>query len=309
MNSRVEEWPKRSPLQRLGDAIDRHLILIFLAPGILLLLFILTYPVIWSFALSGTDANLIFRRVHWVGWANFRSVLGDTDFWRAGAHSVVWTFGSIALQLGLGLIAALMLDRSILARGLFRSIFIIPYAFPSITIALLWRWMLNPLYGIYNYTLMWLGVIHNPVDWFLNPNLAMATAILINVWFGFPLMMLTIVAALQTIPRDYYEVAQIEGASYFQILRRLILPSISKVIAIMVVLRTIWVFNGFDLLFMLTGGGPVNSTETLPLYVYRTGWKVFQMGRVAAVSVILFGLLSLLIAFFFYVMKLEESAE
>jgi multiple sugar transport system permease protein len=297
----------RSIVHCLAAAIDRNLALVFLMPGVLLLLLILTYPILSNLVLSTTDAHLLYPKTHWVGVQNFRTVLRDSDFWNAAYNSVLWTVGSISLQLVLGLVAALMLDQKIRARGIFRSLMIIPYAFPPITMALLWKWMLSSMYGIYNHILVWLGVIHQPISWFLDPTLAMITAIGVNVWFGYPLMMLAILAGLQTIPREFYEVAEIEGASYLQTLRFVILPSVAKIIGIMVVLRTIWVSNSFDLLFLLTGGGPITATETLPLYIYRTGWQVYQIGRTAAIGVLLSAMLGLLITFYFRVMRLEED--
>lgn len=297
----------RSIVRSLAATIDRNLAVVFLMPGVFLLLLILTYPILSNLVLSTTDAHLLYPKTHWVGLQNFRTVLRDPDFWNAARNSVVWTVGSISLQLVLGLVAALMLDQKIRARGVFRSLMIIPYAFPPITMALLWKWMLNSMYGIYNYILVWFGILPHPISWFLDPTLAMVTAIGVNVWFGYPLMMLAILAGLQTIPRDFYEVAEIEGASYPQTLRYVILPNVAKIIGIMVVLRTIWVSNSFDLLFLLTGGGPITATETLPLYIYRTGWQVYQIGRTAAIGVLLFAMLGLLITFYFRVMRLEED--
>jgi multiple sugar transport system permease protein len=306
--ARAGQPPARALARRWLDALDRHLAWVFLGPGVGVLALILAYPIVSNFVLSVTDAHLLYRGVHWSGLENFRTVLGDPGFWNALRNSVVWTAGSVALQLVLGLAAALMLDRQIRGRGLFRSLLIIPYAFPPITMAFLWRWLLNSLYGIYNYLLVWAGVVRQPVPWFLDPTLAMVTIVGVNVWFGYPLMMLAILAGLQAIPRDFYEVAQIEGASYLQTLRWVILPSVAKIIGIMVVLRTIWVFNNFDLVFLLTGGGPMTATETLPLYAYRTGWQVYHIGRTAAIGVLLFGLVGLMAMLYFRTMRLEEEA-
>lgn len=294
-------------VRRPLEFLDRHLAWVFLAPGVSVLALILAYPIASNFVLSLTDTHLLYRGVHWVGLENFRTVLGDPAFWHALRNSLVWTGGSVGLQLALGLVAALMLDRRIRGRGLFRSLLIIPYAFPPITMAFLWRWLLNSLYGIYNHALVGLGLVRQPVPWFLDPTLAMLTIIGVNVWFGYPLMMLAILAGLQAIPRDFYEVAEIEGASYLQTLRHVIWPSIAKIVGIMVVLRSIWVFNNFDLVFLLTGGGPMNATETLPLYAYRTGWQVYHIGRTAAIGVVLFGIVALLAVLYFRTLRLEEE--
>jgi len=185
---------------------------------------------------------------------------------------------------------------------------IIPYTFPAITMALLWRWILNSMNGILDHYLMFLGVIQQPVGWLIRRATAMATVIGVNVWFGYPLMMLAILAGLQSIPRDFYEVAEIEGARYPQTFRYVILPSIWKIIGIMVVLRTIWVFNNFDFIFLLTGGGPVNATETLPLYAFRMGWQVYNIGKAGAIGVLLFFLVSTLAFFYFRALRVEVES-
>ncbi len=288
--------------------LDRHLAVVFLLPGALLLLLIILYPIVSNFALSVTNAHLLYPGIRFIGLANFRSVLGDPDFWAALLHSFVWTTGSVGIQLLLGLIAALLVDQSIRVRGVFRTLMIIPYTFPAITMALLWRWILNSLNGILDHYLMALGIIGQPVGWLVGKATAMLSVIGINVWFGYPLMMLAILAGLQSIPRDFYEVAQIEGASYPQTLRYVILPSIWRIIGIMVVLRTIWVFNNFDFIFLLTGGGPVNATETLPLYAFRMGWRVYNIGKSGAIGVLLFLIVGTLAFFYFRALRVEAES-
>ena len=299
----------RSPLRAPLDFLDRHLAVVFLMPGVGLLLLIIAYPILSNFAFSVTNAHMLFPGTQFIGLGNFRAVLRDREFWDALVHSLVWTSGSVSLQLLLGLIAALIVDRKIRGRGVFRTLMLIPYTFPPITMAFLWRWMLNSLNGITNYVMMDLGLISEPIGWLVRKHTAMLTVIGVNVWFGYPLMMLAILAGLQAIPRDFYEVAEIEGATYPQTLRYVILPSVWKIVGIMVVLRTIWVFNNFDFVFLLTGGGPVNYTETLPLYAFRTGWQVYNIGKTGAIGVLLFFLVSALAFFYFRALRVEVESK
>lgn len=293
---------------RCLDFLDRHLAVVFLMPGVVILLLIIAYPILSNFAFSVTNAHLFYPGTRFIGLANFGAVIGDREFWDALLHSLVWTTGSVGVQLLLGLTAALLVDRNIRGRGVFRTLMIIPYTFPAITMAFLWRWMLNSLNGIVDHTLMRIGLIQQPVGWLVRKTTAMATVIGINVWFGYPLMMLAILAGLQAIPRDFYEVAEIEGATYPQTLWYVILPSVWKIIGIMVVLRTIWVLNNFDFVFLLTGGGPVNATETLPLYAFRTGWQVYNIGKTGAIGVLLFLLVSALAFFYFRALRVEVES-
>jgi multiple sugar transport system permease protein len=183
---------------------------------------------------------------------------------------------------------------------------ILPYALPPISVALMWRWMLNSTYGIVNIFLMRIGIIETPIPWLSGLYTALPTAILINTWFGFPLMTIAILAGLQSIPIEHYEVANIAGASAWQTFWKVTLPGIKQIVGIMVILRIIWVFNSFDILFLLTGGGPLRTTEALPILAYYTGWKSQLIGKAGALATILFLFLLVFMIFYFRMAKLEE---
>jgi multiple sugar transport system permease protein len=219
----------------------------------------------------------------------------------------VWTAGSVILQLLLGFIAALALEETRRLRTLFRVLLIIPWAFPAIVMTFVWRWMVDGLYGVLNYVLLSLGLINTTISFFGVPQTALPTGIAMNVWFGFPFMMVSLLAGLQTIPREHYEVAIIEGASYLQRLRYVVLPAIKGVMAILVVLRTIWVFNNFDFLYLTTGGGPGNLTQTLPIYAFRIGWLRQQVGRMAAVAILMIIVLAVITVLYFRLLKLDDQ--
>lgn len=295
-------------LASFGRMLDRNLGILFLIPGLAVLCAVIVYPIIANIYLSMTDTHLIYPGRSFVGLANFAKVLGDARFWTAARNSIVWTVSSVALQLLLGMGVALLLNRPLKGMKVFRVLVLIPYAFPPVAVALIWRWMLNGAFGVVNTILADLGIISEQVSWLGSADTALATAIGVNVWFGYPLFAISILAALQSIPKEYYEVAQIEGASGWQTFWHVILPSIRTVVSIMVVLRTIWVFNGFDILFMLTGGGPGRSTETLPIYTYLTGWGYHMIGESAAIAVILFVFLGLASVLWFRLIRKGEEA-
>ena len=189
----------------------------------------------------------------------------------------------------------------------FRSLVIIPFALPPISVALMWKWMLNSAYGIVNYILMQINIIDIPIAWLSNLNTALPVAIFINTWFGFPLMTITIIAGLQSIPSEHYEVADIEGASGWQTFWNVTIPGIKQIVGIMIILRIIWVFNGFDILYLLTGGGPLRSTEALPILAYYTGWKSQLVGKTGAIATLLFLFLLLLMSVYFKLVKIEDT--
>jgi multiple sugar transport system permease protein len=268
----------------------------------------LTYPIISNLWKSFTDAHLIYQGAEWIGLENYVYTFKDPAFYRAVKNSAVWTAWSIGLQVVLGLAAALLLHARIRGQAFFRLAMIVPYAFPTVTIALVWRWMLNSVYGVFNFMLMGVGIIDKPIAWLSSQQYTMAVSILVNVWFGYPLFALGLLAGLQSIPQEHYEVARIEGASAWQMLRHVILPGVRHILGILIVLRTIWVFNSFDLIYLLTGGGPRGATETLPIYAYRIGWDFGFIGQTSAIAILLFLALLAFAALYFRLSGAEEDA-
>lgn len=278
-----------------------------LAPAALLILIIFTYPIVSNLILSFTDQNLIRRGFSWVGWANFAKLLRDRVFWVSLYNTVVWTAGSVGLQFVVGTGAALLLFYSgKRVQGFFRTALVVPWMMPVIVIAIMWRWLLNDLYGIIPYYLAVWGFTRDMISVFSTGNGSMIAVILIDVWRAFPLIMLSVLAGLQAIPREQFEVAVVEGASRLQTLRYVILPNVTGILATMAVLRTIWTFNDFDRVYLLTGGGPGISTQTLPILAYKTAWSSLRVGEAAALSVLM--LIVLFVATSFY-LRLSRSKE
>ena len=163
------------------------------------------------------------------------------------------------------------------------------------------------MYGVYNFFLISLNIIDQPIPWLGDPSYSMTAVVIVNVWFGFPLFTLGILAGLQSIPSEQYEVAKIEGANWYQTFWYVTLPNILTIVGIIIILRTIWVFNTFDLIYILTGGGPLNSTMTLPIYSYLVGWKSGLLGETAAVAIFLFLILIIFTFFYFRLFKIDED--
>ncbi|MDF2809638.1 MAG: hypothetical protein K0S56_669 [Microvirga sp.] len=293
---------------RLAGWLDDRLAILFLIPGLACLSAVILYPVAYNAVVGFTDASLMFPGWRYVGVSNFEATLVDPLFWRSVSNTLVWTVFSVAGQLLLGLLAALALEQVTVGRTTLRLALIVPWAFPSIVMAFAWRYMLDPLYGVMNFVLMSVGLIDSPQQWLGSPDFAMPTVILMNIWFGFPFMMVAIVAGLQTIPRELYESADIDGAGSWQKFRYVTLPALWRVIATLVVLRTIWVFNNFDFIFLTTGGGPVDATTTLPIYAYNVGWQQYDLGRMAAVALIMMVILGLILAVYFRLLNIGAKS-
>lgn len=261
--------------------------LVFVLPAMLIVFLLLVYPIFSSIYFSFTSKNLIRPYYKWIWFDNFKFVLTNPEFYRAFLNSIKWTILSITGQLLVGFIAALSLNKIPKFSGFYRTLLIIPWAFPAIVIAFSWKWILNDVYGFIPNLFTQLHITKENINFLADPKTAFWIVLFINIWFGAPLFMVNILAALKTIPREQYEAAIVDGASSFQVFRYITIRHIRGVIGLLVVLRTIWVFNNFDLLYLLTGGGPSDLTTTLPIYAYKTGWNLKRLGTASAVTILL----------------------
>ncbi|MHA0855611.1 carbohydrate ABC transporter permease [Paenibacillus sp. CMAA1364] len=261
--------------------------LLFILPAILIVVLLLIYPIFSSLYFSFTSKHLIKTRVEWVWLDNFKFVLTNPDFYIAFYNSIKWTVYSILGQLLLGFATALALNKIPKYSGFFRTLLIIPWAFPAIVIAFTWKWIFNDVYGFMPNLLTAMGMTDSNINFFADPNFVFGAVVFINIWFGSPLFMVNILSALKTIPSEQYEAAFMDGASAWQSFWSITIRHIRGVIGLLLVLRTIWIFNNFDLLYLITGGGPSNLTMTLPIFAYRAGWGMKQLGVASAITVIL----------------------
>lgn len=282
---------------------------IFVLPALLVVGILLIYPVFSSLYFSTTSKHLIKQNYSFVGIQNYITVLKDVKFYNAFLNSIKWTVLSLSGQIFIGFTAALALNRVKRFKGIYRTLLIIPWAFPSIVIALSWKWILNGVYGYIPNMLVKLGLTSELPQFLSDGSLVFLTLVFINIWFGAPMIMVNILSALQTIPMDQYEAAKIDGAKRWQSFVHITLPHIKVVVGLLVVLRTIWVFNNFDIIYLMTGGGPANLTETIPIYAYNMGWGTKFLGRSSAVTVLLLIFLLLVTAFYFKVIRKWEKED
>lgn len=276
----------------------------FILPALLIVSLLLFYPLITSLFYSFTTKHLIKPDYQFVWFENYIRILTDPEFWSAFLTSIKWTAASLLGQVLVGFTAALALDRIRRGRGIYRTVLIIPWAFPSIIMALSWKWILNGVFGFFPNFLVKAGLCESAPQFFTSNGLVFSTLVFINIWFGAPMIMVNVLSALQTVPRDQYEAAQLDGASPWQSFAHITLPHIRVVVGLLMVLRTIWVFNNFDTIYLITGGGPANLTQTMPIYAYSVGWGLKQLGRSSTVTVVL--LIFLLIVCMLYFKLLDK---
>lgn len=281
---------------------------VFVLPALIIVGVLLIYPIFSSLYYSMTTKHLIRPSYGFVGLANYQAVLSDPNFFKAFLTSIVWTICSLVGQLIIGFTSALAINRVKVGKSVYRTLMIIPWAFPSIVIALSWKWILNGVSGFLPNILVQLGICSELPQFLSDNSLVFLTLIFINVWFGAPMIMVNVLSALQTIPQDQYEAAQIDGASKLQQFWHITVPHIKIVVGLLVVLRTIWVFNNFDMIYLLTGGGPANATTTVPIYAYNMGWGTKMLGKSSAVTMLLLAFLLLVcIVYFAIIGKWEKE--
>ena len=260
---------------------------ILIAPVVLILCAVVVYPLVSAIYLSLFSIYTPTMEGEWVGFANYSRLLQSAEFWRSLLNNVIWTAGTLTLQLVFGILVALMLHQNLIFRSLARSLVLFPYFLSTVVAVLVWRWLFNDLYGVLNHMLMWAGVLDMPLDWLGSTPNAMVTLIFIGAWKYFPFVVIAVLARLQSIPDELYEAAKIDGAGPIARFMDVTLPQLKEVLIVVALLRTIWDFKEFDLIYLLTGGGPIISTQTLPLMVYKEAFALNQMGGASAVAVLM----------------------
>lgn len=275
----------RSPLwQKLGR--DFVLAYLLLLPLILILFLLLAYPIgsaIWI-TLQDKTIGMVGR---FIGLENYRELLfNDPFFWQVVRNGFIFTIGSVLLKLLVGMVMALVLNQPLIFRGLWRGLLLMPWVAPTVVTALSWRWMLD-LTGVLNLVLRDLGLMTTSIPWLAQYGTAMFSLILVNTWRGFPFFGITLLAGMQAIPQELYEAAEIDGASVWQRFRYITLPSLRTVILVVTILSTIWTFNDFSIVWLLTGGGPGHATDIFATYTYKLGFVTSRLGYGQTVSVIL----------------------
>ena len=271
----------QTPLERRYAMLGLALI----APTVLIFCAVIVYPLISAIYLSLFQIFTPTLQGGWVGLDNYAAIWGSGAFWPALWTTLVWTVGTLTLQIVFGVAMALVLHQNIWFRSLARSLILFPYFISTVVAVLVWKWVMNDLYGILNHLLIVSGLTNVPLDFLGSMPNAMVSVILVGAWKYFPFVVIAVLARLQTIPEPLYEAARIDGAGPVARFFDVTLPQLREVLVVIVLLRAIWDFKEFDLIWLMTGGGPVEATQTLPLVVYREAFALNQMGMAAAWAV------------------------
>ncbi|WP_313056760.1 carbohydrate ABC transporter permease [Agrobacterium cavarae] len=284
---------RRPFLSSLGEISEtRYWVYLLLLPSLLLLVLVIAYPTIYGFFISVREMRLTRPGLNgWVGMKHYAAMMSDRVFWISLKNTAIWVVAAVTIEMALGFVAALALNRNLPGTKIFGILILLPYFLPNVVAGHMWALLLDPRLGVINDILVRLGILSTYKAWFADPNTALAATILVEAWHGFPFFALLFLAGLKGIPEDLYKAAAVDGAGAFTKFRLITVPMLKTVITAAVILRVISLVNSPDLLLVLTGGGPGNSTQVLSLYAFQTAYRDFNFGYAGALSVVMFFIL------------------
>jgi multiple sugar transport system permease protein len=274
--------------------------MLLVLPALLLLCTLTLYPVAYGIWISFFSKHSFFPEQSFVGLANYAAVFADEEFWRSLKLGLIYSLTTSALQLVLGVAAALLLNEAFTGRALVRALAIFPYVIPTVVAVIVWKWLLNSQFGVVNY------LLGTPVSW-MGRDWIMVSLIIVSVWQFFPFVLLAVLARLQTIPPELYDAAKVDGAGILNRFIHITLPQLASVLFAVILLRSIWMFTKFDTPWlMIQGGGAETYIRTLPIYTYLRTFGYYEAGRGSAMAVLMFLMLVAAAALYFRLWRREE---
>lgn len=260
--------------------------LFLIAPALALLAAVLAWPMLSAFVMSFQDVRVVGSDGPFIGFANYEKVLADPAFWRAAKLSLVWVVANAVVQTALALAAALILNQRFRGVQIARTWIILSWIVPTVVVVMIWRWLFSTSGGVVNPALMGLGLTERPVGFFATPWTAFATLVFINSWRWFPFITLMMLAGLTRIPADLLEAARVDGAGPWKRFTRITWPLLAPTMTVLLVIGTLLSFNVFDVIWLLTSGGPAGATRTLPVLIYETAFRGYRISEAATIAVL-----------------------
>jgi ABC-type sugar transport system permease subunit len=297
--------------KRGGFALTRtQTAVLLVSPAIIMTFILLLYPIISVFRNSLYDLSLArVSEAKFVWLNNFRRLLtSDPYFLTAVKNTFIFSAIAVPLEFAFGFLVALLLNDAMKGRGIFRTLLMLPWVTPPVVAALMWAWLLNDSYGLINYALLKMGIFSAPRLWLGDLSTAMASVILIDAWRETPFFILILLAGMQTVPTELYEAAKIDGAGRYRQIRHVMLPLIRSSIMVALLVRTMAAFKIFDLIYVLTHGGPAGATEVLATYTYKTTFAFMKLGMGSALAIIILGIVIIFSALYVRLLGKQEIA-
>jgi multiple sugar transport system permease protein len=292
---------------RARGVSDRLFGFLLTLPALALFAAVIFYPLIGALTTSLFEQSLVLPGRTFVGLDNFRAVL-STEFWPVLRNTLVFTTGSTVLPVLVGFALALALNTGIRGRGILRGLFLFPWVIPSVVVSFVWLWIFNANYGLLNGVLQGIGLIDEPVSWLGQPGTATAAIIVAKTWASFPWIMVMLLAGLQTVPVALTEAAALDGAGPIARFRHVTMPHLRGIFGIVVLLEVIWNLQHFDMIYVLTGGGPAGSTTTFAVAVYDDAFRSFDLGKASALGALWLALILVLVVVYVRVSERGEQA-
>lgn len=285
---------------------ERQKGLLLLLPTLAVMAIFTVYPLLDGLRMAFTNEHLLKGTSDFVGFANFIRLLDDDVFWISLYHSVVLTGVVVTLQFVLGLILAWAMNQDLPGMNIFKSIIMASWVIPVAATVIMFKFMAQPDIGLINIVFRVIGLEDLNRYWFGDPDVAFPFIMLLHLWRNVPFYGIAFLAAMQAVPKSFYEAAEIDGANAWNKFRYITLPGIRSMIIVMVTIHVLWTFNNFDFVFLATGGGPVNATDVLPVYVYRQSWNSYTVGYAASIGTVM---LVILMIYFAIYMRIYERRE
>ncbi len=306
-----EKTQKKPKLKQSRSFYSQNDAYQMLLPAFIVLLVFMAYPLINSIIMAFQHYKLTSPKTigTFAGAENFQSILTDPNMGQMVGNTIVFVVLSVVLQFVLGFILALALRKPFRGRNVYQAVVFLPWAISAFIVGLTFRWLFNGEYGAINDILMKLGIITQKIAWLGTPGFSLFTVIVGMVWIGIPFFAIMILAALQSIPDDVYEAADIDGANSFVKFFKITVPYIKPTIIMTVLLRTMWIFNSADLIFVMTNGGPANSSHTLASYMFNKAYSTLDFGQAAALGVLFLIIMLIFITIFLKVTKYNKAGD
>jgi len=281
---------------------------ILLVPALLFTVFILAYPLVQNLINSFSDVSMITGRSGWSGLHNYEHIFEDTLFWHSFGNTAIYAVVGTVLALIIGLGFALLLNLKLgKINTIMGCLYTVPWVISPVVAGFAWKWLLNDHFGIVNYWLASAGIVKVGTTWLGNPATALFCVMVARIWQFYPFAMVMFLAGLQSIPQEQYEAAAVDGATMIRRFFHITLPNLKTVTSVLLVLGVIWSFNDFNMVFVMTRGGPMNSSMVLPVLVREFSFVHFDLGKGSALSVVVFGLLTTLSFLYLKVISRGES--
>jgi len=266
---------------------DLFYFIAFIIPAFFVLSLVTFGPIIQAVDFSFRDIGLMSAEMPFTGFKNYATVMRDSVFWRSLANTGIFAGISVSGQFTLAFLLAILLNRKMRGTIVFRMLALVPWMTPLVVVGLLWRWMYNPSFGIINQALLGMGLISKPLGWLGSMSLALPAVILADIWKRTPLMMIMLLAGLQTVPKELYEAGKIDGTNWVSELRHITLPCMRGTIGVVILMGLIWNIKQMVIIWLMTKGGPAHATETLIIYVYKNAFQFFDMGYASAIGILM----------------------